>query len=240
MRFLHVPNLFLAVTVVILGGCTSGFDPQAAAAPGYYGDALPAITNETADSAVEPAPENGDLLPAISELVISPILSDLPLYRRTDWRHWIDADGDCQNTRAEVLIEESLTPVTFRDARECVVLAGHWVDAYTGIEVFEARLLDIDHLVPLANAHRSGGWQWTVDERRDYANDLTDPAHLIAVTASANRSKGDKGPELWRPPNEGYWCDYASNWTNVKVAWTLTVTQEEWDALLEMFAGCEE
>jgi hypothetical protein len=98
------------------------------------------------------------------------------------------------------------------------VEAGHWIAPYTGIEVTEARLLDIDHVVPLANAHRSGGWAWSAEDRRVYANELTNPQHRVAATASANHSKGARGPEEWGPPDEGYWRTYATDWVGVKAA----------------------
>ena len=98
--------------------------------------------------------------------------------------------------------------------------------------------LDIDHMVPLANAHRSGAWAWSKEEKKNYANDLAFDGHLIAVTASANRSRGAKGPEEWRPPDTGYWCRYAVDWIIVKATWSLIATANEWTALEDMLENC--
>ena len=62
--------------------------------------------------------------------------------------------------------------------------------------------------------------------------------HLIAVTAGANRSKGDKGPENWKPPDETYWCQYAIDWTEIKERWDLTMTEPETQAVVEMLHTC--
>ena len=98
--------------------------------------------------------------------------------------------------------------------------------------------LDIDHMVPLANAHESGAWQWTSARKRDYANDLMDPHHLVAVSASLNRQKGARMPATWRPPDRAAWCWYAAAWSGVKARWMLTIASDERSALVEMQAAC--
>jgi hypothetical protein len=151
---------------------------------------------------------------------------------------WIDTDRDCQNTRAEVLIAESRVAVAFTSPTDCTVATGDWLDPWSGAQLTSARALDIDHTVPLANAWRSGAWAWTTEQRRAYANDLTDVDHLVALALGENRSKGDGGPEGWKPPNPGTWCEYARDWTGIKAKWNLTASPAEWSALLAMSATC--
>lgn len=162
----------------------------------------------------------------------------IPSYDRDHWPHWIDADGDCQDARQEVLIAESLEAVTFTDTQQCRVATGLWRDAYSGQTFTDPSALDIDHLVPLANAHESGGWQWTTARKRDYANDLVNPDHLVAVSASLNRQKGSRTPAAWRPPDRISWCWYAAAWSGVKAQWELGTAPNERAALAEMRATC--
>lgn len=163
--------------------------------------------------------------------------AQIPDYNRAQWKHWTDADKDCRDTRQEVLVRDSRVPVTF-DAKkcagsgakrhcDCVVTAGQWLDPYSGQTLTDPKLLDVDHMVPLENAHRSGGWQWDAQRRQDYANRLTEPEHLLAVSATLNRQKGSKGPEAWWPPLAAYRCTYATHWLAIKARWKLTLTVEE-------------
>ena len=170
-------------------------------------------------------------------LEIAEVPQDLPKYDRGDWGRWIDADGDCQDTRQEVLIAEG-SEISYTDDRQCRVATGKWVGPYTGEVFTDPGDLDVDHMVPLANAHRSGAWEWTDAKRREFFNDLSAPEHLIAVKARANRSKGARGPEYWKPPLESYHCQYATDWIQIKTAWSLTATQAEADALDEMLDTC--
>ena len=172
------------------------------------------------------------------KVAVAEIPSNLPNYDRHDWKHWTDADGDCQDARNEVLIAESKTTVSFRTDKRCRVVVGQWLAPYTGSAVTNPRSLDIDHMVPLGNAHASGAWNWSAEQREHYANHLGDPQHLIAVTASANRSKGARGPEEWKPADQAYWCQYAIDWITIKDNWDLTVTLREIDALTGMLDTC--
>ena len=146
----------------------------------------------------------------------------MPQYSRADWKHWIDSDGDCQNTRAEVLIEESNASPVFATDRRCRVVGGSWNGPYTGQTFTDASDLDIDHLVPLKNAHLSGGWRWDAERKEDYANSVAADYHLIAVEKYANRGKGAKAPDEWQPPDPSYHCQYAQDWIRVKAAWGLS------------------
>jgi len=141
-------------------------------------------------------------------------------FERGLYRHWSDADGDCRDTRQEVLIAESLDPPVL-SANGCRVVSGRWYDPFTGATFTDPRAVDIDHRVPLSEAHRSGAHRWDAARREAFANDLSHPDTLIAVDRSANRSKGDGDPLSWMPPDLGYWCPYAARWRATKDRWEL-------------------
>ena len=116
---------------------------------------------------------------------------------------------------------------------------GRWFGAFTGVHTGDPGNLDIDHLMPLKNAHLSGEWRWDAEMREEYANYLSDPDHLIAVAKGANRSKGARGPEEWGPPEQSYFCQYATDWTEVKSPWGLTMTKRESEIVMDMLGTYE-
>jgi len=88
--------------------------------------------------------------------------------------------------------------------------------------------LDIDHFIPLKEAWDSGAWAWSSAQRQKFANDMSDPRSLIAVTAGQNRSKGDKDLSNWLPPRSEALCTYVTNWVAVKARWKLSMDPSEW------------
>lgn len=140
---------------------------------------------------------------------------------------WLYSGG--QSTRDRVLAAEQLPD-------------GTWFSAYDSVIVLTASDLDIDHVVPLAEAWESGGYAWSAGTWTRFGNDLEDPRSLIAVTASTNRSKGARDPQDWWPPHAGYRCQYAADWVAVKARWNLAMDaaeQRSLDAQLESCSGAE-
>jgi len=184
---------------------------------------------------------NKAMLRRLDKLTVAEPLDD-DSYKRSKWGSWIDEDKDGQNTRAEVLIREHRPhpdhPLTFRTDSDRIVHSGRWLGPYSGDFLYLASDLDVDHLVPLKEAHRSGGHAWTRDMRKRYANGFGKlrwkRGHLKAVDDGLNRQKGAKTPDLWKPPRLRYHFFYARNWIETKRYWNLTVTEAERDALKEM------
>ena len=145
----------------------------------------------------------------------------------------------CQDARQEVLVAESLVPVTYETDRECRVATGQWWAPHLGHHLGNPGHMDLDHHVPLKNAHLSGGWAWTPEEKERYANYLGDPDHLVAISPRHNRSKGARGPEEWAPPDDAQWCEYATDWAEIKERWDLTMTQVESEIVMDMLGTCE-
>ena len=181
----------------------------------------------------------------LSSLQVSP--QNNVSYDRGEWPTW-DNVRTCWTVREQALyrdakpgsttLKRSNGSFTKNVSEACEITGGVWIDPYTGEKFTNPSDLDIDHMVPLGEAARSGGQGWSASKKREYANYLGYNMHLIAVSASANRQKSDRTPDEWQPINRSFHCEYATAWTAVKNKWDLTVTKSEKQALKEMLGSC--
>jgi hypothetical protein len=156
-------------------------------------------------------------------------------YDRDLFPHW-DYIGNGCDVRDLVLIAEAREGPSTGDS--CPVGRGRWFSAFDGVTIRDPSQLDIDHMVPLAEAWGSGARRWTTSVREAFANDVGYSRSLIAVTASSNRSKGDQDPAEWLPPRTAYRCTYVSDWIAVKWRWRLNVDSREEGALRVLVNSC--
>lgn len=155
-------------------------------------------------------------------------------YQRAGWNHWIDADGDCLNTRAEILKQRSLVAVTM-NKKGCVVKKGRWNDYYYPEVHTLASKVDIDHLIPLKHAHEVGGAGWSAWEKEKFAND---PANLVITNRSYNRQKGAKGIDEWLPRHQAYACKYVRDWIKIKSKYSLRTSPAEINTIESLKDDC--
>lgn len=157
-------------------------------------------------------------------------------YSRSNFKHWSDLDKNGCNTRNDVIIAEALVKPKVEAGCKIVKDTGKWYSAYDAATVTNFSALDVDHMVPLAEAWDSGANKWDAAKREVYANDMGDSTSLIAVTAATNRSKSDQDPAEWLPAKDV--CSYIANWVHVKVRWSLTVDDKELKVLNVEAAKC--
>ncbi|MFE6284323.1 HNH endonuclease family protein [Streptomyces sp. NPDC057877] len=189
------------------------------------------FTGPTASAAL-PTPVSGAT--ARSYLATLPVRAeDRTGYNRDLFPHWITISGTC-NTRETVLKRDGSGVVT---DSSCAATSGSWYSPYDGATWTAASDVDIDHLVPLAEAWDSGAGSWTTSRRQAFANDLTRP-QLIAVTDNVNQAKGDQDPATWMPSRTAYRCTYVRAWVQVKYYYGLSVDSAEKSALTNYLASC--
>jgi hypothetical protein len=198
-------------------------------------NAAPDASGKVMASAPTPVAGNG----ATIHTSLRAALNGLPVraashagYVRSKFKYWDDANHNCRDSRAEVLVSES----TGGTAGKCTITTGRWTSYYDGQSFTTASQLDIDHLVPLGEAWASGGRSWSAATREAYANDLAGSRTLVAVSLHANRSKGDRDPSGWMPALGK--CRYVTDWVAVKVRWGLSVNPAEKSKLLAVAGNC--
>lgn len=144
-------------------------------------------------------------------------------YDRALYKHWSDFDGDCMNTRHEMLAVSSQIEARL-SSDGCYVSKGKWLDPFSGKQFTRASDLDVDHIIPLAWAHARGAHAWTATKREQFAND---PENLLVVDDGLNQSKGKKGPDQWMPPNQSYRCEYLDHWKAILSKYSLAMLPKE-------------
>ncbi|GAB3547331.1 hypothetical protein J2S53_003020 [Actinopolyspora lacussalsi] len=191
-------------------------------------------TEETESSAGPPgAPDTARAEEMLADLRTAPEGS-MDGYDRDEFPHWGKAEGENCNVRERVLIRDG---ENVRTGSDCYPTSGTWDSPYDDGSWSDPSDLDIDHMVPLAAAWRSGASDWTQRKRERFANDLSGP-QLLAVTDNVNQSKGDDTPDEWLPPDESFHCEYVRSWIGTKHNWDLTVTGAERTTLRGVLDGC--
>jgi hypothetical protein len=191
-----------------------------------------AVVPAAAQAQEDPVVVAWPLRTAIEEIAAGPEVRTG--YDRALFPHWIDADRDRCNTRQEVLIAEAF--IAPQVDSSCRLSGGQWYSYYDDAYWTLTSDLDIDHMVPLAEAWDSGARDWDTPRRQAYANDLGDERSLVAVTDNVNQSKGDQDPAEWLPAVER--CRYIGEWVAVKLRWSLTVDDAERAALTQVAGEC--
>ncbi len=168
-----------------------------------------------------------DTLDLLAALAVEPEVEDG--YDRALFEHWTDEDLDGCDTRQEVLIAESLTPVLIGDG--CSVEEGTWFSAAAGATLPHPASMDINHTVPLKEAWASGAHIWSPERRKAFANDLQDERTLQAVSSGVNRQQGARDPATWLPIDQDVACRFVIDWVAIKAAWGLSLDELERDAI---------
>ncbi|WP_017537406.1 HNH endonuclease family protein [Nocardiopsis halophila] len=205
----------------VLGTTAAALAAAAAAA------LLPAVP--AAAASLPPGiPTESEARSRLDGLTVRPEGASSP-YDRSLFPHWEGVEGNC-NAREYVLRRDG-TGVETDGA--CRAVSGTWSSPYDGAGTTDPSDFDIDHMVPLAEAWRSGADTWSSAKRRSFANNVEGPL-LWAVSASSNRAKSDQDPSDWQPSRSAVHCAYAASWIESKHRYALTVDWDEKDALRGM------
>ncbi|QJC21948.1 HNH endonuclease family protein [Arcanobacterium buesumense] len=184
-------------------------------------------------------PEKQQLL---STVVIRNEHTSPPPYHRSEFGHpWADVDHNGCDTRNDILARDTTDTIFKPGTRNCVVVEGKLSEPYTGQTMNFIRgketsaLIQIDHVVALGDAWRSGAWAWSAQKREQFAND---PQNLLAVDGQQNQDKGSANAAHWLPPNEAFQCAYVTRQLYVKAQWQLSMTPAERSTIERILSYC--
>ena len=149
---------------------------------------------------------------------------------------WADVDQNGCRTRDDILARD-LTATTFRGS--CTVMSGVLADPYAGkrerFSKARASAIQIDHVIPLSLAWRSGASTWPAGKLAAFAND---PLNLLAVDGPANQAKSDSGPSAWLPPNPKYRCTYVMRFVRVSFLYGVSIAAADRGAAKRVLHAC--
>ncbi|MEX5236027.1 excalibur calcium-binding domain-containing protein [Kocuria arenosa] len=239
----------VALAMLLLAGCTSApADPGGSTASvGSIETSTPATSSAptetataTAEAPATPAAVASEALTALNGLKVAARGTMSDYDRDGLFGGWIDADGDCEDTRQEILNRDLVDVVS---ADGCKVDSGVLApDPYTGTTINFVRGpatssdVQIDHVVSLGNAWITGARNLSKDQRVEFSND---PLNLLAVDGPTNQAKSDKAADEWLPPNVDFRCEFVAIQIAVKTKYKLWVTAPEKTAMTEVLADCE-
>lgn len=182
----------------------------------------------------------------IAEEIPNQGTEDAPAYDRDEWapNGWVDVDGTGCTTQQDILMRDTEPESQVIDDDGCTLIFGTATDPYSGVFVehdrdaadFNRTPFDIDHVVPIAEAHRSGGAHWDADIKQAFYQDKD---NLLAVIASENQSKSDADINNYLPPNQSLYCDYVATTVLVKHTYDLTMDQAEHDVAASVLSDDE-
>lgn len=193
--------------------------------------------NNGASGGTEAPAESGSTAAPSEALVLLDSITAAPAqdvnYNRSDWKHWVDADGDKCDTREETLLLTGINVTT--DPATCKILSGTWVEPYANKTFTDSSKMDIDHIVALSYAASNGGQNLSAEAKQAFAND---PMGLSISDASENRSKGAKGPAAYLPPNTSFHCQYVAAFVAVVSKYDLTMPKADIDTSRRVLSSC--
>lgn len=192
--------------------------------------------NDDVDGGVNADPEEPTITSPSETLLISldtiTIADPIEVeYDRSEWKHWT---GSPCNAREMTLIRDGVNVES--DPTNCKIISGEWTTPYNNSVITDSSKIDIDHVIPLSFAARHGGNDWSLELKEQFANDLD---QLLATSATENRSKGDKGPGSYMPPEKDFHCTYSKIWVATAKNYELTITEKDYKALEKGLKTCD-
>lgn len=216
---MRIYAITLLVAAVVVGGLvyTKNLPAEPPAPDATTGAVVPITLPPSASVDVEPPPE----LETLAKLTVSDARPGG--YKRDLFGPaWADVDHNGCNQRQDTIMRDTGATREKRDGSCYANMSGHpYVDPYTGLTLTTPAQIQIDHVVSLGDAWRSGANVWTTEQRKAYANDLD---VLWAVQGAENERKSDKSPDQWLPPSTEHRCDFERRYVSVKIKYGLTIT----------------